>query len=496
MYLYLLLGVPLLGIIIMSFFGHSKISGLINIILTLSTFISSLFLVHDFLIQGPTTFIFQQFYLDSFNLLYIVLTTFIATTTALFSNKYMLHNIIIKRITKRRLRLYYAMYQAFCLAMLLSLTANNIGILWVAMESATLATVLLVSLYRTPEAIEAAWKYFILCIVGIALALFGTILIYFSASQVDGITANNAILWSKLHSVASLMDKKTITLAFVFLLIGYGTKTGLAPLHNWLPDTYSESPAPISALLSGALSSIALYALIRFKILVDASLNSHLTGNLLMGFGLLSFLVGVILLFRQRNIKRLFAYSSIEHFGLITFAFGIGGQLMTLIALVYTAVHALIKSALFLLLGGVIQLTGTQNMEKIRSLIRTVPKLGWALLVGTIAICGLPPFAIFTCEVMLFISTIHLLPWVTVLLLFGLITACAGLFKNLHPVFYGEPSLNEEAAKTDHTLFSHSYNKITVYPSILSLLIVAILGVYFPPLLNNFLQQSVALIAK
>lgn len=480
--LYITLFIPVFGAALMVLVGRSRISGIINIIFTGASLVSSLSLCINFLHSSPLISGQQQFYIDAFNLLLIILTTFITTTIAIFSYRYMWHNVEFGKITKNYLRLYHVMYQLFIFMILLTLSTNNIGVLWVAMEGSTLATVLLVSLYRTPHAVEAAWKYFILCIVGIALALFGTILLYSSASQLFA-TSGSAILWTILHKNAAVLDVPIIKLAFVFLLIGYGTKMGLVPLHNWLPDAYSESPAPVSALLSGLLSTVALYALIRFKIIVDLALNTNLAGYLMMGFGLLSFLVAAILIHRQKNIKRLFSYSSIEHMGLMTFGFGLGGTLATFSALFYMLMHALIKSAIFINIGNMVQFNGKQSLEQIRGVIRSQPLIGWGLIIATLAICGFPPFGIFTSEFLLFIATIKSWPWLTVLLIFGLITAFAGLLRNIHPIVYGEP--NENANKNSN-----------MFPVVLHLVLVLVLGIYLPSVFAQLLKQAAVIISR
>src|SRR5208282_6074909 len=228
--------------------------------------------------------------------------------------------------------------------------SNNMGILWVALEAATLATVLLVSLYRTPASLEAAWKYFILCSVGLAQALFGTILLYFAAEKVLG-PGVTSLLWTHLYEVRGALEPTVLSLAFVFLLVGYGTKVGLAPLHNWLPDAHAEGPTPISAVLSGLLLNVAMYAVVRCKVLVEGSLHSSLPGRMLMGFGLLSVVLAAFFLWRQRDVKRLFAYSSIEHMGIIAFAFGMGGPVANFAALLHMTVHSLTKSSIFFAVG-------------------------------------------------------------------------------------------------------------------------------------------------
>ena len=477
---YLTLSLPLVGALLMLGIGNLRIAGYCNIIITTAGFIASIFMAYYFFGHGAFLAIEQQFYIDAFNLLIIVLTTFVVMTTAFFSNTFMWHNTSTNRISTRHLRLYHVMYQLFALMMLIALAANNIGILWVAMEGATLATVLLVSLYRTKEAIEASWKYFILCIVGIALALFGTILVYFSATQ-ELALAKTGMLWSILAQHANHFDPVVIKIAFVFLLVGYGTKIGLVPLHNWLPDAYSESPAPVSTLLSGLLSNVALYALIRFKILTDLALSNHLADNLLMVFGLLSFVVAVVLLQRQRNIKRLFSYSSIEHMGLITFTFGLGGPIATFVGLFYMLMHSLTKSALFIIIGNVVQQTKTNSLEKIRGLIKNQPLLGWGLLAATLIISGIPPFGVFTSELLVFITCVKSLPLVAIILVGGLILAFAGLLRNIQPVVYGEP-------------IQMTKSKICLWPAFLHLGLVMILGLYIPPMLQQLLQQAAGLI--
>lgn len=375
---YLLLLLPLLGIVYFALLGHKDDVGKQNIRFNGLTLFLSLWLAVNIFNSGTLISSGDYFIVDSFNVYLIVLTAFVGFTTSIFSAPYMAHEQEIGKLTVNRLRLYYSMYQGFMFAMYLVLTTNNMGIMWVAMEAATLATVLLVSLYRTPESIEAAWKYFILCGVGIAQALFGTILLYYAATQISDV--DNALTWSVLYENAKLLNPDILEIAFVFMLIGYGTKIGLVPLHNWLPDAHSEGPTPMSAVLSGLLLNDALYAVIRNKMLVDGATDSHIAGYLMMGFGLLSFLVAAFFLHRQKDIKRLFSYSSIEHMGLMTFAFGIGTPFATFAALLHMTVHSLTKSAIFVTVGHAAQISGTQSIEKIRGLIKTQPQVGYRYL--------------------------------------------------------------------------------------------------------------------
>ncbi|MGJ0490905.1 hydrogenase 4 subunit F [Methylobacter sp.] len=478
---YLVLLIPLAGMAFFALAGHRADSGIWNIRLNAINLFATVWLAINVLREGTILSSGKAFLVDPFNVYLIVLTAFVGLTTAIFSAPYMEHEKEIGRLNDARLKLYHAMYQGFMLSMYLVLTTNNMGILWVAMEGATLATVLLVSLYRTPESVEAAWKYFILCGVGIAQALFGTILLYYAAEQIG--SEENALLWSVLYENADQLNPEVLKIAFVFLLIGYGTKIGLVPLHNWLPDAHSEGPTPMSAVLSGLLLNDALYAVVRNKMLVDGATHSDMAGLLMMGFGLLSFLVGALFLHRQKDIKRLFSYSSIEHMGMMTFAFGIGGPLATFAALLHMTVHSLTKSAIFVTVGHASQLAGTQSMERIRGLIKTQPEVGWGLLIGTVSIAGFPPFGVFTSEFLVLLATMHSYPWLAPLLLLGIGIAFAGLFRHIQPIVYGDRPEGQQPIKAN------------LWPVMIHLGLVLWLGLAIPGFLADWFSQATILIS-
>lgn len=478
---YLVLLIPLIGIIFFALIGHRPDTGKLNICFNAVCLVATIWLAINVLNDGTILSANKSFLIDSFNVYLIVLTAFVGLTTAIFSAPYMAHEKEIGKLNDNRLKLYYSMYQGFMLAMYLVLTTNNMGIMWVAMEGATLATVLLVSLYRTPESIEAAWKYFILCGVGIAQALFGTILLYYAAAQLGD--SENSLLWSELYLNAAKLNPEVLEIAFVFLLIGYGTKIGLVPLHNWLPDAHSEGPTPMSAVLSGLLLNDALYAVVRNKMLVDGATHTNIAGYLMMGFGMLSFLVAALFLHRQKDIKRLFSYSSIEHMGIMTFAFGMGGGMATFAALLHMTVHSLTKSAIFVTVGHASQVAGTQNIQKIRGLIKTQPKVGWGLLIGTIAIAGFPPFGVFTSEFLVLLATMHNYPWLAPLLLLGIGIAFAGLFRHIQPMVYGSKPEGQHPVPAN------------LWPVIIHLALVFWLGLSIPTFLANWFTQATLLIS-
>jgi hydrogenase-4 component F len=477
----LVLGLPLAGAVLLALWGNRAWAADLNASMSLLTLLAAAALTARTISQGPMTAWRELFFVDALNVFLVALTALVAFTTALFSRVYMRVEQERGKLSPPRLRLYHSMYQMFNFTMLLALLTNNVGILWVAMEGATLATVLLVSLYRTPASIEAAWKYFILCGVGIAQALFGTILLYLAAEKVLG-AGGNALLWTHLHAVQDQLEPNVLSIAFVFVLVGYGTKVGLVPLHNWLPDAHAEGPTPISAVLSGLLLNVALYAVVRNKILVDGALTSHLAGHLMMGFGLLSVVVAALFLSRQKDVKRLFAYSSIEHMGIITFAFGMGGPVASFAGLLHMTAHSLTKSAIFFAVGHAAQKTGTQIIDQIRGLIRTSPAVGWGLMLGSIAILGMPPFGVFASEFLILTSAMQQQPWAAPLLLASLGVAFAAIFSKVQAMVFGETT----AQRLPHPP--------ALLPVFLHLLVVLLLGLYIPPYLAEWYRTAARLI--
>jgi len=478
----LVLGLPWLGSALLAVFGDARRAAWLNIGMSLATLLAAAALTLRVMREGTLVLGHEQFIVDPFNVFLVALTALVGLTTALFSRPYMRIEADRGRLTPRRLRLYHSMYQSFMGAMLLALLTNNMGLMWVAMEAATLSTVLLVSLYRTRESIEAAWKYFILCGVGIAQALFGTILLYFAAEGLLGSEGMTALLWTHLDAVKAQLEPTVLGLAFVFLLVGYGTKVGLAPLHNWLPDAHAEGPTPVSAVLSGLLLNVALYAIVRCKVLVEGSIHSSLPGHMLMAFGLLSALLAAFFLWRQRDIKRLFGYSSIEHMGIITFAFGMGGAVANFAALLHMTVHSLTKSAIFFAVGHASQIAGTQRLAEMRGMLVISPTIGWGLMVGVLAILGLPPFGVFASEFLILTTAMREHPWATPLLLTALAVAFAAIFGRIQPVVFGET----EARPLPHSP--------ALLPVFVHLALVLMLGLYLPPVLAEWYRLAARLI--
>lgn len=479
--LFLVLTIPLLGAVLLALWGHRDFAPELNVGVSLATLLAAGWLTKTIIADGPLLAWNELFFVDALNVFLVALTAFVGFTTSLFSRPYMRIERDHGKMTPNRMRLYHSMYQLFNCMMLVALTSNNMGILWVAMEAATLATVLLVSVYRTAASLEAAWKYFILCGVGIAQALLGTILLYLAAERVIG-PGENALLWTHLAAVKHQLDGNILSLAFVFLLLGYGTKVGLVPVHNWLPDAHAEGPTPISAVLSGLLLNVALYAILRCKVLADGALQSGLPGKMMIAFGLISVVAAAFFLSRQKDVKRMFAYSSIEHMGLMTFAFGLGGPIANFAGLLHMTVHSLIKSAIFFAVGHATQNAGTQIMDNIRGLIKVSPTVGWGLMLGSLAILGMPPFGVFASEFLILTTAMRELPWSTPFLLLALGVAFAAIFSRVQAMVFGE---------TDIKPLPHSPALLPVF---VHLGLGLMLGLYIPPYLNHWYQQAAKMI--
>src|SRR6187455_2832055 len=441
--------IPAAAAVLLAALPGYRLTARLNVLAAMLTFMtaSSLFVVEP--VSGTYLLV------DDLNKVFIVLTTFVGFTTSIFSASYIGHELEIGRLTPRHLRFYHAMYQILMFAMNLGLVANNIGLMWVAIELATLTTVMMVGIYRTHEALEAAWKYFILGSVGIAFALFGTILVYMAAQPVVG-EGVDAMVWTVLVEHVANFDPALLNLAFIFLLLGYGTKVGLAPLHAWLPDAHAEGPTPISAVLSGLLLNVALYAVLRFKILLAGNPAALAPGPLMVILGLVSLIFAALMLYRRRDIKRMFAYSSIEQMGIIVFAFGMGGPLANFAGLLHMVMHSLTKSAIFYAVGHISQIKGTQRINRIRGLTVTHPALGWGFVVGVVAIAGLPPLGIFMSEFLVVTSTFARQPLLAIVLVFGILLAFGALLLRLTGVAFGRPRGSTASAEASYVpMFAH-----------------------------------------
>jgi hydrogenase-4 component F len=470
-----ILVIPALGAALLALLPDNRTSAQLNALASFLSLVCALML----LVERPDPGHFLI--VDDLNVMFIIVSTLVGFTTSVFSASYIAHELEVGHLTPAYLRFYHAMYQALMFGMNLALLSNNVGLMWVAVELATLTTVLMVGIYRTPAALEAAWKYFLLGSVGIALALFGTILVYLAARSAVG-EGLDAMAWHVLVANAHDFDPALLNLSFVFLLLGYGTKVGLVPLHAWLPDAHAEGPTPISAVLSGLLLNVALFAVLRFKSVMSANPAALAPGPLMVTLGLLSVVFASFMLYRRQDIKRLFAYSSIEHMGIVTFAFGMGGPLANFAGLLHMALHSLTKSAIFFCVGHIAQVKGTQRLADIRGLTASHPVLGWGLVLGVVAIAGLPPMGIFMTEFLIVTSTFAREPALAIVLGLSLVVALGALLRHLNGLVFGEPRGRSDPAKA------------SFLPVGLHLALVLVAGIWLPPALVAWFQYVAALL--
>jgi hydrogenase-4 component F len=440
-------------------------------------------------IHGHISGLMNWFYADALSAVILLVITFVGFTAALYSIGYMREDMREQDVTRgtglRQLRRYYVLFHLFLFTMLIVPLSNSLGVLWIAVEGTTLASLFLVSFYGTAEALEAAWKYVIIGSVGIALALFGTILAYYSAVQVLG--ASYDLNWSVLAPVAAQLNPGVMRLAFLFIIVGYGTKAGLAPMHTWLPDAHSEAPSPISALLSGVLLNCAMYGILRFYSLAVPSIGRSYPTILLLVFGFLSLLVATLLIARQRDYKRLLAYSSVEHMGIIAIGVAFGGPLGFYGALLQLLNHAITKSLMFFASGQVLLKYETKQIKRVSGVIKLMPLTGTMLLIGALALTGSPPFSVFMSEIsILFAGFRQGYVWPAIVTLIFIAAIFVGVLFAVNRMVFGPPPEDVKPGEISVT---------SLLAMGVSLALVVAFGVFLPAPLSSLLHQAANILA-
>lgn len=392
-----IVGVPLLTAVACAMPLSPRVREGIHILGSLLTSAAVFSLVGSVLTHGAETYADSFFLVDPLSALLLVIVTLVSVSGALHSIGYMRQDQAHGEVSMRQVRQYYAWFHAFVATMYFALIVNNLGIVWVAIEATTVTSAFLVALYRRPESLEAAWKYLMLCSVGIAFALLGLIFLYSSAQSAYG-PGNDRLDFTFLIHTAQGLPHSLLILSFVLVLVGYGTKVGLAPLHFWLPDAHSQAPSPVSAMLSGALLTTALSAILRVVIILHHAGESGLMTGLCLAFGLLSLFVAFPFLLLQQDIKRMLAFSSVEQMGILLFGIGLGGEAGLLAVVLQMFNHAMAKSTLFMTAGNFVQQYGTKQMTRMRGVLQGSPFSGVVFLIATLALVGAPPFSLFSSE--------------------------------------------------------------------------------------------------
>jgi len=422
---------------------------------------------------------FVFFSVDSLGAIVMLIIACVGFITTIYSVQYLRQETVKGIIGFTRVRQYFVLLNIFLAAMFLAVTASNPVFAWISVEATTLSTAFLISFYNKPSAIEAAWKYLIINSIGLLLGFLGTLLYFTSMSSLG---ENGFVSWQSLLANVAHLDPLIAKIAFIFVLIGYGTKVGLAPMHTWLPDAHSKAPAPISALLSGVLLNVALVVLLRFKIITDAVVGQHFAQNLLIAFGLLSIAIAAFIVLTQENYKRLLAYSSIENMGIMALGFGFGG-LGVLGAVLHMIYHALIKSALFLSAGTIFLKYSTTKIAKIKGGLIILPITSIFFLVGFLAITGTPPFGIFLSKMLIVSEGMKIYPIISALALFLMVLLFIGFFKHVSNMFFSQKPKDMEAGESNAWL---------IIPPLILLVIMIILSFYIPPFLSRLINNAVS----
>lgn len=425
MAIFIILGVPVLLAIGSLFVRRERIFGIINCLGYFAVLCASTVIFKETVLAGHTRALFNFIYLDLLSAVFIVVISVVTFAAALYSIGYIRKDVEQGIISASKARFYYLFFNLFCFSMFCVPAVNNLGMLWVAIEMTTLISAFLVGFYNSKESVEAAWKYIIICSVGIIFALLGTILFSYAFS-ISGLS--KSLNWSDMAPVAHILDKNILKVAFIFILVGYGTKAGLAPMHTWLPDAHSQAVAPISALLSGVLLKTAIYAILRFGIIIIKGGEFAYFAHLMIFFGAISLVISSGFIIVQKDLKRLLAYSSIEHIGIISIGFGLGSPLAIAGAILHVFNHAATKSLMFFGAGNIVSAYKKHNMNAVRGVIKVLPFTGIAVLLGVFALTGFPPFSIFISELLIIIAAFTIGSYFIAGLLLIIISVIFGAF--------------------------------------------------------------------
>lgn len=445
------------------------------------TLVLTIVVVQGVLAQGTVAAANDWFHVDALAAVFLLIIGVVGFLVGLYSIGYIRNDLQVGELKEPQVSLYYGLFELFLFTMLLVVTANNIIIMWVAVEATTLGSAFLVGIYGHRASLEAAWKYVMICTVGVAFGLYGTVLVYSDA--VHFLTApGTAVLWTEIVKNAASLDPTLLKMAFVFVLIGFGTKAGIFPMHAWLPDAHSEAPSPVSAMLSGVLLNCALFVVLRFSIILDYGVGPELPRVIFLVFGALSVIAASLFMFAQKDVKRLLAYSSVENIGLILLGFGIGGQVGILAALLQAVNHSIVKSLMFCTTGNILMKYHTRQLDKIKGMLQAVPLTSLALMLGALALVGVPPLNIFISKFTIIgagFQSGHI--WLMIFILLALAVIFAAFMKALSSSVFGE--MPEGMDKGEVRIWGFAPL------AALGLLIVA-LGVYLPPQLNILLNQA------
>lgn len=476
----LLLLLPIFTGCIIAILKKPKLSLRISGISIILVSVLGLFISYKALSTGPIHAIANWFYIDSLSAYNLIILLTIYSLSSLFSIGYFDHEITKDHFPRNKLDTFLCLWNCALSSMILVLISNNIAVVWVGIESTTLLTAFLISLQSTKNSLEAMWKYILICSVGVAIAFMGTLLIAAAAGKAPGFTVHKILLWSELIAIPFL-DPMLTKIGFIFIVVGYGTKAGLAPMHSWLPDAHSQAPAPVSALFSGFMLNTSLYCIMRYIPIVQKGSSYAWAGEILQFLGLLSIIIAAAFIIFQKDLKRLLAYCSVEHIGIITFGLGIGG-LGTAAALFHTLNHSLCKSLSFFAAGKFSQILDSTSLEKTTGTWRISKLWSLALFFSLLALIGLAPFSIFISELQLFKSLIDTGSYVQlVIFALGLATIFIAMISFAISIFFGNPNTVVNQYKT---------RILDIIVVCIPLIAILTLGLWIPASLKEIIHQT------
>lgn len=483
MLIILLLISPFIATLISLLFkSNRKLIEIASITSTAVQLITSLILANEVLVFGVYSFT-DFFTVDSIGAILLIITAIVGFISVAYNIGYTRQEMIKEIIGLSRVRQSYILINLFLFAMFSAIASNNPILTWISIEATTLSTIFLISFYNKPSATEAAWKYLVINSVGLMLAFLGTVIYMTAASP---LIHSGILTWQNILSVSALINPEVAKMAFVLILIGYGTKMGIAPMHTWRPDSYSKAPIPVVAMLSGALLNIAFLAILRFKLITDIAAKVNFSQNLFIFFGVLSIIIAALAMFRQENYKRLLAYSSVEHAGLMLLGFGFGG-LGVYAGLLHMIYHSLVKSFMFLLSGNIFLKYSTTKIKNVTGVIHTLPETGLLFVIGFLALTGMPPFGLFLSKFYIILSGINNHLWITTLVIFALALIFFGFLRSVVLMVFGE-------APTD--LKVGEYSRWTLAPPVILLCLIIFLSFVLPEPIQELLNSATLLFIK
>ncbi len=430
---------------------------------------------------GYDLFVTPFFSVDSLSGIILFTVVIVSVFSSFYSIGYLREEVKKGIIGFRRVKQYFLLYHLFVAAMIAATTSTNPIVMWIAIETTTLSTTLLISFYNKPSATEAAWKYLLINSIGLLLAFFGTLLFFAGGSSGD---VFDFASWQSLKAHVAVFNPDFLKIAFIFILIGYGTKVGLAPMHTWLPDAHSKAPPPISALLSGALLNVAFLAILRFKIITDSVVERSFSDMLLIGFGLLSVGIAALIILVQKKYKRLFAYSSIEHMGIIALGCGFGGPGVWA-ALLHMIYHSFAKSLLFFVSGSLFLKYGLSKISNIKGMAAVLPVSAFLLFCGFLAITGVPPFGMFITEISILAAGMAHYPIASYVLLASLALVFVGFLRHIVSMTFSE---------TPQSIAKGEMNVYILIPTFLLAFVLLLLSLVIPPFLHSLLTNAATLL--